>query len=163
MATRLWIQFVNPNTCFRLCLYRKSCKLFYKSDPLKIVKGQGQYMYDEEGNRYLDCINNVAHGMSFSQSSVVFSQILLELLNHRSEREVKARSLKNNNFAGINRNRFDALRQSMIICNEIVFDIFAFQWVQSPKSIVLLIIFQKQNSSELKRNVRFSGDRARNE
>lgn len=42
---------------------RKSCKLFYKSDPLKIVRGQGQYMYDEEGNRYLDCINNVAHGM----------------------------------------------------------------------------------------------------
>lgn len=41
---------------------RKSCKLFYKSDPLKIVRGQGQYMFDEEGIRYLDCINNVAHG-----------------------------------------------------------------------------------------------------
>ena len=24
-----------------------SCKLFYKSDPLKIVRGQGQYLYDE--------------------------------------------------------------------------------------------------------------------
>lgn len=44
---------------------RKSCKLFYKSDPLKIVRGQGQYMYDEEGTRYLDCINNVAHGEYF--------------------------------------------------------------------------------------------------
>ncbi|XP_053695381.1 alanine--glyoxylate aminotransferase 2-like [Sabethes cyaneus] len=39
----------------------KSCQLFYKTDPLKIVRGQGQYMYDEEGTRYLDCINNVAH------------------------------------------------------------------------------------------------------
>lgn len=39
----------------------KSCQLFYKTDPLKIVRGQGQYMYDEEGSRYLDCINNVAH------------------------------------------------------------------------------------------------------
>uniref|UniRef100_A0A1L8E276 Putative aminotransferase class-iii n=1 Tax=Nyssomyia neivai TaxID=330878 RepID=A0A1L8E276_9DIPT len=39
----------------------KSCQLFYKGAPLKIVRGQGQYMYDEEGTRYLDCINNVAH------------------------------------------------------------------------------------------------------
>ncbi|XP_037919934.1 alanine--glyoxylate aminotransferase 2-like [Hermetia illucens] len=39
----------------------KSCQLFYKSDPLKIVRGQGQYMFDETGTRYLDCINNVAH------------------------------------------------------------------------------------------------------
>ncbi|XP_014468400.1 PREDICTED: alanine--glyoxylate aminotransferase 2-like [Dinoponera quadriceps] len=39
----------------------QSCKLFYKSSPLKIVKAEGQYMYDEKGNRYLDCINNVAH------------------------------------------------------------------------------------------------------
>uniref|UniRef100_T1H5H9 Uncharacterized protein n=1 Tax=Megaselia scalaris TaxID=36166 RepID=T1H5H9_MEGSC len=43
-------------------LHVKSCQLFYKSDPLKIVRGQGQYMFDEEGTRYLDCINNVAHG-----------------------------------------------------------------------------------------------------
>lgn len=41
---------------------RQSCKLFYKSNPLKIVKAEGQYMYDEKNNRYLDCINNVAHG-----------------------------------------------------------------------------------------------------
>lgn len=26
-----------------------------------MVKGEGQYLYDELGNRYLDCINNVAH------------------------------------------------------------------------------------------------------
>lgn len=41
---------------------RQACQLFYRSDPLKIVRGQGQYMFDEEGTRYLDCINNVAHG-----------------------------------------------------------------------------------------------------
>lgn len=36
-------------------------ELFFKDEPLKIVRGQGQYMYDDEGNKYLDCINNVAH------------------------------------------------------------------------------------------------------
>ena len=36
--------------------------LFFKQDPLKIDHAQGQYMYDEEGNRFIDCINNVAHG-----------------------------------------------------------------------------------------------------
>ncbi|HXF41828.1 MAG TPA: aminotransferase class III-fold pyridoxal phosphate-dependent enzyme, partial [Blastocatellia bacterium] len=29
--------------------------------PLHIVKGFGQYLYDGEGRRYLDCVNNVAH------------------------------------------------------------------------------------------------------
>ncbi|KAK7869827.1 hypothetical protein R5R35_008046 [Gryllus longicercus] len=39
----------------------ESCKLFYRADPLKIVRAEGQYMFDEKNNRYLDCINNVAH------------------------------------------------------------------------------------------------------
>lgn len=39
----------------------ESCKLFFKTDPLKIVRGEGQYLYDEKGHQYLDCINNVAH------------------------------------------------------------------------------------------------------
>ncbi|KAK6633959.1 hypothetical protein RUM44_004566 [Polyplax serrata] len=39
----------------------EACQLFYKADPLKIVRAQGQYMYDETGDEYLDCINNVAH------------------------------------------------------------------------------------------------------
>ncbi|XP_073830651.1 alanine--glyoxylate aminotransferase 2-like [Musca autumnalis] len=39
----------------------QACQLFYRSDPLKIVRGQGQYMFDEQGTCYLDCINNVAH------------------------------------------------------------------------------------------------------
>lgn len=36
-------------------------KLFFDKDPLKIVRGSGQYMFDENGVKYLDCINNVAH------------------------------------------------------------------------------------------------------
>ncbi|XP_054258407.1 5-phosphohydroxy-L-lysine phospho-lyase [Macrosteles quadrilineatus] len=39
----------------------QSCKLFFRSDPIKIVRAEAQYMYDEKGNQYLDCINNVAH------------------------------------------------------------------------------------------------------
>lgn len=35
--------------------------LFFKKAPIKIVRGEGQYMYDEQGGEYLDCINNVAH------------------------------------------------------------------------------------------------------
>lgn len=35
--------------------------LFFNERPLKIVQGFGQYLYDELGTEYLDCINNVAH------------------------------------------------------------------------------------------------------
>ena len=45
--------------------FRPSQKLFFSEDPLKIVKAQGQYMFDEAGVRYLDCINNVCHGNSW--------------------------------------------------------------------------------------------------
>ncbi|KAM9426188.1 ethanolamine-phosphate phospho-lyase [Pholidichthys leucotaenia] len=38
-----------------------SCQIFFSRDPIKIVRAKGQYMYDEQGQRYLDCINNVAH------------------------------------------------------------------------------------------------------
>ncbi|RUS70201.1 hypothetical protein EGW08_022036 [Elysia chlorotica] len=38
-----------------------SCTLFFKADPLKIDEASGQYMYDETGQAYLDCINNVCH------------------------------------------------------------------------------------------------------
>ncbi|MDN5204445.1 aminotransferase class III-fold pyridoxal phosphate-dependent enzyme [Fulvivirgaceae bacterium BMA10] len=33
----------------------------YGKDPLKIVKGAMQYLYDDKGNAYLDCVNNVCH------------------------------------------------------------------------------------------------------
>eukprot|EP00071_Canis_lupus_P035600 XP_022269157.1 ethanolamine-phosphate phospho-lyase [Canis lupus familiaris] len=49
-----------------LALRRKhigpSCKVFFAADPVKIVRAQRQYMFDERGDQYLDCINNVAHG-----------------------------------------------------------------------------------------------------
>lgn len=38
----------------------KSLSMSYR-EPLKIVKGMGQYLYDEEGRQYLDCVNNVCH------------------------------------------------------------------------------------------------------
>jgi 4-aminobutyrate aminotransferase-like enzyme/Ser/Thr protein kinase RdoA (MazF antagonist) len=31
------------------------------SEPLKIVRGHGQYLYDDGGRRYLDLVNNVSH------------------------------------------------------------------------------------------------------
>ncbi|RXM95876.1 Ethanolamine-phosphate phospho-lyase, partial [Acipenser ruthenus] len=38
-----------------------SCKLFFPDNPVKIIRAKGQYLYDEEGRRYLDCIGNVHH------------------------------------------------------------------------------------------------------
>jgi len=35
--------------------------VFYKSDPLLVARASGQYLYDEHGNRHLDCISNVQH------------------------------------------------------------------------------------------------------
>ncbi|XP_060568029.1 5-phosphohydroxy-L-lysine phospho-lyase-like isoform X1 [Ruditapes philippinarum] len=39
----------------------RSCKLHYEVSPLKIVRASRQYMYDDSGNEYLDCINNTSH------------------------------------------------------------------------------------------------------
>ena len=38
----------------------KSLSVSYR-EPLKIVKGFAQYLYDDEGRQYLDCVNNVCH------------------------------------------------------------------------------------------------------
>lgn len=38
----------------------KTLSLSFK-EPLKIVRGQGAYLYDEQGNGYLDMVNNVCH------------------------------------------------------------------------------------------------------
>lgn len=35
--------------------------LFYNDNPLCLVRGEGQFVFDEAGRRYLDCVNNVAH------------------------------------------------------------------------------------------------------
>ncbi|XP_013363478.1 PREDICTED: 5-phosphohydroxy-L-lysine phospho-lyase isoform X2 [Chinchilla lanigera] len=42
-------------------LLSASCRLFYPEAPVKIVRGRGQYLYDEQGAEYLDCVGNVAH------------------------------------------------------------------------------------------------------
>lgn len=39
----------------------KSCKIFFKANPLKLSRGSGTYMFGEDGEAYLDAINNVAH------------------------------------------------------------------------------------------------------
>jgi len=38
----------------------KNVGLSYEQ-PLMIVRGKGQYLYDETGRQYLDCVNNVCH------------------------------------------------------------------------------------------------------
>ena len=47
---------------FSFFIYSKACAIHYKDNPIKIVRGLGTYLYDEQGNRYLDCVNNVTHG-----------------------------------------------------------------------------------------------------
>lgn len=39
----------------------KACEVHFKENPIKISYARGQYMYDEEDNQYLDCVNNVTH------------------------------------------------------------------------------------------------------
>src|SRR5678816_3472201 len=41
-------------------LLGRNLSIAYK-DPLKIVRGSKQYLYDEQGNQYLDSYNNVPH------------------------------------------------------------------------------------------------------
>uniref|UniRef100_A0A0F7Z2H4 Ethanolamine-phosphate phospho-lyase n=1 Tax=Micrurus fulvius TaxID=8637 RepID=A0A0F7Z2H4_MICFL len=61
-----------------------SCKVFFAKDPIKIVRAHGQYMFDENGEKYLDCINNVAH-VGHSHPEVVKAAVKqMELLNTNS-------------------------------------------------------------------------------
>ncbi|RXM36231.1 Ethanolamine-phosphate phospho-lyase [Acipenser ruthenus] len=61
-----------------------SCKVFFGKDPIKIIRAEGQYMYNEKGERYLDCINNVAH-VGHSHPYVVNAAVKqMELLNTNS-------------------------------------------------------------------------------
>ena len=51
---------------------RPSQKLHYGPEfPLKIVRGQGQYFFDENDARYLDTTNNVAHGELLCKLAVI--------------------------------------------------------------------------------------------
>jgi 4-aminobutyrate aminotransferase-like enzyme len=50
-------------------------------DPVKIVRGEMQYLYDDEGRRYLDAYNNVAHVGHCHPRVVAAAQEQMRLLN----------------------------------------------------------------------------------
>jgi 4-aminobutyrate aminotransferase-like enzyme/Ser/Thr protein kinase RdoA (MazF antagonist) len=50
-------------------------------EPLKIVKGAFQYLYDEAGNTYLDAVNNVAHVGHCHPTVVKAAQKQMAILN----------------------------------------------------------------------------------
>ena len=66
--------------------------MFFKQDPIKIVRGEGQYMYDSDGNQYLDCINNVCHGEGSVQSFKKWHSPVL-VLKRRAEKALLACSI----------------------------------------------------------------------
>lgn len=51
------------------------------SDPLVILRGAGQYLYDENGNEYLDCVNNVCHVGHCHPKVVAAGQTQMATLN----------------------------------------------------------------------------------
>ncbi|XP_068611697.1 ethanolamine-phosphate phospho-lyase [Brachionichthys hirsutus] len=61
-----------------------SCKILFSHDPIKIVRARGQYMFDETGQRYVDCINNVAHVGHCHPDVVRAGARQMELLNTNS-------------------------------------------------------------------------------
>uniref|UniRef100_A0A673H514 Ethanolamine-phosphate phospho-lyase n=1 Tax=Sinocyclocheilus rhinocerous TaxID=307959 RepID=A0A673H514_9TELE len=61
-----------------------SCKVFFSHDPIKIVRARGQYMYNEKDEKYLDCINNVAHVGHCHPDVVEAGAKQMELLNTNS-------------------------------------------------------------------------------
>ncbi|KAK7799183.1 hypothetical protein U0070_014083 [Myodes glareolus] len=63
---------------FFACPHSSSCRLFFPENPVKIIRSQGQYLYDEQGREFLDCINNVAHGQ-YDASSLVVQERRLRL------------------------------------------------------------------------------------
>jgi 4-aminobutyrate aminotransferase-like enzyme len=50
-------------------------------EPLQIVKGDGQYLYSEDGQRYLDCVNNIQHVGHCHPKVVEAAQMQYEKLN----------------------------------------------------------------------------------
>uniref|UniRef100_A0A8D3BLU1 5-phosphohydroxy-L-lysine phospho-lyase n=1 Tax=Scophthalmus maximus TaxID=52904 RepID=A0A8D3BLU1_SCOMX len=62
-------------------LIGQSCRLFYSDDPVKIVRARGQYLYDENNQRYLDCISNVHHVGHCHPSITKAAAAQMDLLN----------------------------------------------------------------------------------
>jgi 4-aminobutyrate aminotransferase-like enzyme len=42
-------------------LIGSKCQIFFEEDPFVVTKASMQYLYDESGRRFLDCISNVQH------------------------------------------------------------------------------------------------------
>jgi 4-aminobutyrate aminotransferase-like enzyme len=61
-------------------LLGRNLSIAYK-EPLKIVRGEMQYLYDDEGRRYLDAYNNVAHVGHCHPKVVAAGQQQMQLLN----------------------------------------------------------------------------------
>ena len=62
--------------------FGKNLSLSYEKDrPLVILKGRGQYLYDEQEREYLDCVNNVAHVGHCHPSVVAAASNQLATLN----------------------------------------------------------------------------------
>ncbi len=61
-------------------LIGKSLRTHYK-EPIKIVKGALQYLYDDKGKTYLDCVNNVAHVGHSNPRVVKAAQRQMAILN----------------------------------------------------------------------------------
>ena len=49
--------------------------MFYPEDPLWIVRGEGQYLFDQKGIKYLDCVNNISHGMRMYYMYILVSYV----------------------------------------------------------------------------------------
>lgn len=64
----------------RKAVLGKSLSISYKQ-PLKIIRGLGQYLFDEDGKRYLDCVNNVCHVGHSHPGVVKAAQRQIALLN----------------------------------------------------------------------------------
>lgn len=58
----------------------KNVALSYQQ-PLHIIRGEGQYLFDETGRRYLDCVNNVAHVGHCHPKVVAAGQQQMAILN----------------------------------------------------------------------------------
>ncbi|KAL4631319.1 5-phosphohydroxy-L-lysine phospho-lyase-like [Arapaima gigas] len=58
-----------------------SCRLFFSEDPVKIMRARGQYLYDEQGRRYLDCISNVHHVGHCHPAITQAAAVQMDLLN----------------------------------------------------------------------------------
>ncbi|KAI7800521.1 5-phosphohydroxy-L-lysine phospho-lyase isoform X1 [Triplophysa rosa] len=62
-------------------LIGQSCRLFFSHDPVKIIRARGQYLYDENGVQYLDCISNVQHVGHCHPSITKAAAAQMDLLN----------------------------------------------------------------------------------